>query len=314
VPTLSFIGSVNPVTYCGATPVFVDSVRDTWNLDPAAVERAVTRRTRAIIAVHLYGHPAHMEEILTIARRHGIRVIEDACEAHGGEYRGQKVGGLGTVGCFSFYANKIVTTGEGGMLVTNSRSIAENARLLRDHGMSRKRKYWHARIGFNYRMTNLQAALGVAQMKHIDQVIERKRRNAAIYHSLLKELPGLTLPQEAPWARHVYWLYTVLVEDRFKVSRKRIINEMALQGIETRPVFYPITSMPPYRSRRNQSFAVAERIAKKGLSLPSSPLLNRETIQEICSVIRQLSNGSGTLRRLPVREPIQRPALSLISG
>jgi perosamine synthetase len=285
VPTLSFIGSANPVTYCGATPVFVDSVPDTWNLDPAAVEKAVTRRTRAIIAVHLYGYPAHMDEILKIAHQHGIPVVEDACEAHGGEYRGQKVGSLGTIGCFSFYANKIVTTGEGGMLVTNSGSIAENARLLRDHGMSRKRKYWHAHIGFNYRMTNLQAALGVAQMERIEQVIERKRRNAAIYNSLLKELPGMILPQEAPWAKHVYWLYTVLIEDRFKISKKRVIEKLALQGIETRPVFYPITSMPPYRNGRSQRFSVAETVSKKGLSLPSSPLLQEDSIQRICAIL-----------------------------
>jgi perosamine synthetase len=289
VPTLSFIGTANPVTYCGATPVFVDSVPDTWNLDPAAVKRAITRRTRAIIVVHLYGHAAHMDEILALAHRHGIPVIEDACEAHGGEYRGRKVGSLGTVGCFSFYGNKIITTGEGGMVVTNNGAIAENARLLRDHGMSKKKKYWHAHIGFNYRMTNIQAALGVAQMKRIESVIERKRRNAAIYNSLLKELPGLVLPQEAPWARHVYWLYTILIEDRFKSSRTSVIKDLAAQGIETRPVFYPITSMPPYRNGGRQRFAVAEKISKEGLSLPSSPLLQEDCIRRICAVFASAS-------------------------
>jgi perosamine synthetase len=174
VPTLSFIATANVVTYCGAKPVFVDSLGDTWNLDPAAIEKAVTRRTRAIIVVHLFGHPAHMHEVCAIAAKHGLHVIEDACEAHGSEYRGARVGSLGTMGCFSFYGNKIITTGEGGMVVTDDESLADKARLLRDHGMSKTRKYWHAHVGFNYRMTNLQAALGVAQMERIKEVIDPK--------------------------------------------------------------------------------------------------------------------------------------------
>ena len=291
VPTLSFIATANPVTYCGAKPVFVDSLADTWNLDPAAVAKAVTRKTRAIIPVHLYGHPAHMDELLAIAHRHGLHVIEDACEAHGGEYRGAKVGSLGTIGCFSFYGNKIITTGEGGMLVTNDRSIAAQARLLRDHGMSKNKKYWHPQIGFNYRMTNLQAALGVAQMERIERVVVRKRRIARVYSSLLKDVQGITLPTEATWAKHVYWLYTVLIEDRFKISRSKLIQKLAERGIEARPTFYPITSMPPYRNNGNHKFSVAERISKRGLSLPSSPLLKKGRIREICAVFREIADG-----------------------
>jgi perosamine synthetase len=290
VPTLSFIATANPVIYCGATPVFVDSVPDTWNLDPSAVEKAVSRRTRAIIAVHLYGHAAHMDELLAVARRHRLNVIEDACEAHGGEYRGAKVGSLGTVGCFSFYGNKIITTGEGGMLITDNDAIAEKARLLRDHAMSTKRKYWHSQIGYNYRMTNMQAALGVAQMERIERVIVRKRRHAQLYNSLLAEVPGITVPSEATWARHVYWLYTVLVEDRYKLSRKKLMKALALRGIETRPTFYPISTMPPYRNG-NQRFSVAERISKRGLSLPSFPQLKEKTIREICRAIGELADG-----------------------
>jgi perosamine synthetase len=290
LPSLSFIGTANPVRYCGATPVFVDSLADTWNLDPSAVQKAVTRKTRAIIAVHLYGHPAHMDELLGIAKRHGLHVIEDACEAHGGEYRGAKVGGLGTIGCFSFYGNKIITTGEGGMLITDNGSIADKARLLRDHGMSKKRKYWHGQIGYNYRMTNLQAALGVAQMERIDRVLARKRRQARLYSSLLAGVPGITVPREASWARHVYWLYTILIEDRYGLSRKGLIKALALRGIETRPTFYPITSMPPYRNG-NRKFAVAERISKRGLSLPSFPLLKEDRIRKICGLIRKFAGG-----------------------
>jgi perosamine synthetase len=289
VPTLSFIATANPVTYCGAKPVFVDSLPDTWNLDPAKVKNAVTRKTRAIIAVHLYGHPASMDELMTIANKHGLHVIEDACEAHGGEYRGAKVGSLGAIGCFSFYGNKIITTGEGGMLVTNNRWVAERAQVLRDHGMSTKRKYWHAHIGFNYRMTNLQAALGVAQMERIEHVVERKRRNARIYNSLLEGVRGITLPREAPWAKHVYWLYTVLIDDRFKSSRSQVMKELSRRGIETRPVFYPITNMPPYRNGRPQRFSVAEKISRRGLSLPSSPLLKLDEIRRVCDVLRKLA-------------------------
>jgi perosamine synthetase len=288
VPTLSFVGTANPVVYCGATPVFVDSLADTWNLDPSAVAKAVTRRTRAIIVVHLYGHAAHMDEVLVIARRHGLHVIEDACEAHGGEYRGEKLGSLGTVGCFSFYANKIITTGEGGMLVTDDRAIAEKARLLRDHGMSAKRKYWHPQVGYNYRMTNLQAALGVAQMQRIEPVLARKRRQARLYSSLLGEIPGITLPQEAAWARHVYWLYTILVENEYELSRKELSKALAYHGVETRPTFFPISSMPPYRNGAGK-FTVAENISKKGLSLPSFPLLEDDQVRRICGLIEKLA-------------------------
>jgi len=291
VPTLSFIATANPVTFVGAKPIFADSNEETWNLDPGAVERAVTRRTRAIIVVHLYGHPAQMDEIFAIARKHRLHVIEDACQAHGGEYRGKKVGSLGTIGCFSFYGNKIITTGEGGLLVTNDLSVAENARMLRDHGMSRKKKYWHPEIGFSYRMTNLQAALGVAQLERIDQVIERKRKNAQLYNSLLGGVPGITLPPEASWARSVYWLYTVLIENKSMKRKNKLIDNLARHGIEARPVFYPISSMPPYRNGSNQRFPVAERISKNGLSLPSSPLLKADMIHRICHIFRQLIKG-----------------------
>lgn len=291
VPTLSFVATANTVAYVGATPVFVESDRETWNLDPAAVKRAVTSRTRAIIAVHSYGHPAEMDEILAIAKRHGLHVIEDACEAHGAEYRGRKVGSLGTIGCFSFYGNKIITTGEGGMLVTNNLSVAEKARILRDHGMSKKKKYWHPYIGFNYRMTNLQAALGVAQLERINQVIDLKRKNAALYNSLLKDIPGITPPPELPWAKSVFWLYTVLIKDSLKISRNTLMRELARRGFESRPAFCLISNMPPYRNGTPGKFPVAERIARTGLSLPSAPLLRANDIRRICKVIRELGNG-----------------------
>lgn len=291
VPTLSFIATANSVRYVGAQPVFVDSDSETWNLDPAAVKKAVTKKTRAIIAVHLYGHPAQMDEINAIAKRHSLYVIEDACEAHGAEYRGKRVGSLGTIGCFSFYGNKIITTGEGGMLVTDGRSIAEAAGMLRNHGTSKSRKYWHPQVGFNYRMTNLQAALGVAQLERIDEVIRLKRRNAQLYNSLLEGVPGIVLPPEAPWAKRVYWLHTILLEERSKIKRDRVIKELDRRGIETRPVFYPMSSMPPYRNGKDRRFPVAEQISRNGLSLPSSPLLKPDHIRRVCGVLRELSEG-----------------------
>ncbi len=177
------------------------------------------------------------------------------------------------------------------MLVTNNRSVADRARLLRDHGMSTKRKYWHAHSGFNYRMTNLQAAIGVAQMERIEQVIDRKRRNARIYSSRLEGVDGITLPQEAPWAKHVYWLYTVLIGGRFNFSRTRVMKELALRGIESRPVFYPISNMPQYRNGSLRRFPVAEKISRQGLSLPSSPLLKPDSIRRVCDVLRKLARN-----------------------
>jgi perosamine synthetase len=295
VPTLSFIASANVVAYTGAKVVFVDSDTGSWNLSPAAVEAAITKRTRAIIPVHLYGYPAEMDKILAIARQHGIAVVEDACEAHGAEFRGRRVGSLGTVGCFSFYGNKIVTTGEGGMLVTDNRSVAEKARMLRDHGMSQKKKYWHPRIGFNYRMTNLQAALGVAQMERIERIIQLKARNQQLYRSLLLGAPGVSFPPEAPWAKSVYWLHTIIIDkSRSTVSRALIIRELLRCGIDARPVFRPIHSMPPYRDGAQRRFPAAERLSRSGLSLPSSPLLKPEQIRRIAAIIKALAAAGGS--------------------
>lgn len=290
VPTLSFVATANAVRYVGARPVFVDSEPETWTLDPAAARRAITRRTRAIVVVHLYGHPAAMDEILALAARDGLPVVEDACQAHGSEYRGRRAGSLGTIGCFSFFANKLITTGEGGMLVTDRRDLADTARLLRDHGMSPTRRYWHPRVGFNYRMTNLQAALGVAQLDRLDALVARRRRNARQYAAALAGTPAVAPPPAAPWARPVPWLHTVLLRGASRRARDRVAAALARQGIETRPVFYPISALPPYRdgSRR---FPVAERLSREGLSLPSSPHLTAAQIARVCAALRAALDG-----------------------
>ncbi|MFQ5957249.1 MAG: DegT/DnrJ/EryC1/StrS family aminotransferase, partial [Candidatus Brocadiales bacterium] len=200
VSNLTNIATVYGVVYSGATPVLVDCERKTWNIDPAQIQDKITKRTRAIMVVHLYGHPVDMTPVLNIARKHGLYLIEDAAESHGAEYRGKRVGCLGDIGCFSFYANKIITTGEGGMVVTKNRDIYERAQLLKNLAFSRKRRFFHYHIGFNYRMTNIQAAMGLAQLERIGEILKKKIYNAQVYNSLLDGTDGIVLPPSEPWA------------------------------------------------------------------------------------------------------------------
>lgn len=283
VPTLTFIATVNAVKYVGAKPVFADSEKSNWCIDPQEIEKKITRRTRAIIIVHLYGHPADMDPILKIAHKYNLYVIEDAAEAHGAEYKGRKVGSIGGIGVFSFYGNKIITTGEGGMLVSNNKDIARKARLFKNHGMGHKKKYWHKVIGYNYRMTNLQAALGLAQLRKIKRSITRKREVAASYSHALSNIKGITLPKEAPWAKSVFWMYCILVEDNFGITKNALMQRLKTSAIETRPIFYPIHKMPPYRNKRR--FPVAEALSQKGICLPSSVTLKKDDIERIVRVI-----------------------------
>ena len=286
IPSLTFIATANAVTFTGATPIFVDSEPETWNIDVNNIELAVSGKTKAIIPVHLYGHPANMMHILDIARKYNLAVIEDAAEAQGALYKGQKVGSLGDLGVFSFYGNKIITTGEGGMIVTDNEDLAGKVRILRDHGMNPKRRYWHSMIGYNYRMTNIQAALGVAQMERIDQIVEQKRRNAALYKKSLQDIPGITPPPEASWAKNIYWLYSILVdEEKFGMSSQKLGEQLKKTGIETRPIFPPVHKQPIYNT--GQSLPVCEGISCRGLSLPSSVNLNRD---EIKSVTRKIGS------------------------
>ncbi len=285
VPSLTFVATANAVVYTGARPVFVDSEPSTWNMDPRAVKAALTPRTKAIIPVHVYGHPVDMDPILDIAMEHNLWVIEDAAEAHGAEYKGRKVGSLGHISCFSFYGNKIITTGEGGMLLTDDDELAERARFLKDHAMSKDKRYWHPEVGFNYRMTNIQAALGVAQLERIEEFIRIRRDNARRYNTLLEGVEGLTLPPEADWAFNVYWMYSVLVEDQYGISRDELMVRLRERGIDSRPFFYPIHTMPPYRT--GQRLPVAEELARKGINLPSASTLTADQIEMICQVLRE---------------------------
>lgn len=282
VPSLDFISVANAVTYVGAEPVFVDSHPSYWCMDPSKIP--VDKKTKAIIAVHIYGHPCDMDAITTLAKQQNLHLIEDCAEAHGAEYRGKKVGTFGEISCFSFYGNKIITTGEGGMCLTDNEELAEKMRILRDHGMNPKKRYWHDIIGFNYRMTNLQAALGVAQLKKINELINKRREIAHTYNQLLSNLPDVKLPPEMPWAKNVYWLYSILVDSKI---RDNIINHLEMVGIESRPFFYPTNLMPPYR-KSGLSFPVAEDLSSRGINLPSGSGLTLDQIKYVSESITRL--------------------------
>jgi perosamine synthetase len=289
VPTLTFIATANVVTFTGAKPVFVDSHPDYWCMDPNKIEESITPRTKGIIPVHLYGHPCDMDLINAIARSHKLWVVEDAAEAHGAEYKGRRVGAFSDIACFSFYGNKIITTGEGGMCLTDSEELAAKLQILRDHGQNPNRRYWHDIIGFNYRMTNLQAAVGVAQVKKIDTLIERKRQLAKWYAEALEALhrkAGLTLPSEMPWAKNVYWMYSILLSEKFGLTRDEVAAKLGERGIETRPLFYPLHIMPPYQNCG--TFPISEDLSRKGLTLPCGFNIGKAQVTEICEHISAL--------------------------
>jgi len=286
IPTFTMIATANAVTYTGAKPVLVDSEPSTWNIDVNKIEEKVTKKTKVVIAMHTYGHPVNMDPLIDLAEDHGLYIVEDSAEAHGAEFKGKKAGSLGDMGCFSFYANKIITTGEGGMIVTSNAELAEKASMLRDQAFEKKRRFWHRYIGFNYRLTNLQAAVGLAQMGKIDQFVGIRRRNAHMYNSLLKNIKGITLPPEANWAKNVYWMYSILIEKSFGISRDELMRRLEENGVETRPFFHPIHVQPIYhKSYRGDTYPVADELSQKGVNLPSGNTLEKEQIEYVVDAI-----------------------------
>jgi len=288
LPTFTFVATANSVAYTGAKVVLVDVSDDTWTIDPHRIDAAITRKTKAIIAVHLYGHPCDMDPILEMARRHRIRVIEDAAEAHGAKYKGKRVGALGDAGCLSFYGNKVITTGEGGMVLTNDAAIDERIRFLRDHSMHKKKRYYHPEIGYNYRMTNMQAAVGCAQMKRLTAVLSAKRKLAKMYSQRLRQIEGIRLPPEQSWARNIFWMYTIVVEPSFGATSVELAKRLDSDGVDTRRAFVPMHLLPMYPTRKR--FPVSERISQNALSLPSAPNLVEDDIDYICERIRRAGN------------------------
>ena len=288
VPSLTFVATANAVRYAGAKPVFVDSDPYYWCLDPDKLEAKITRSTKGIIPVHLYGHPCDMDAIADCARTHNLHVIEDAAQAHGAEYKDRMVGSFGEIACFSFYGNKMITTGEGGMCLTSSQELAERMKLLRDHAMNPTKRYWHDLIGFNYRMTNMQAGVGVAQLGKLEHFVAKKRAIARWYEEELGELARkgrIRLHPEAAWAKGTYWMYSIVAEDGF-VSRDELARRLEEVGVETRPFFYPIHTLPPYRD--GESLPVSEEVAARGINLPSSVNLTREDVEMIASQIESM--------------------------
>lgn len=299
LPTFTMIASAYAVLYTGARPVFVDSEPETWNMDVSKIEERITKRTKAIMPVHIYGHPVDMGPVIKLAKKYKLFVIEDAAEAHGAEYRGKRCGSLSDIACFSFYANKIITTGEGGMVVTNNKVLAKKAALLKDLAHSPDKRFLHTELGYNYRMTNMQAAIGLAQLKKAKGLISKKRETAAHYNQYLSGIPGLRLPVEQGWAKSVYWMYGLLVEDSFGLSRNRLRGELFKQGIETRTFFVPMHEQPVIKrlshDETKRKYPVAEYISKRGLYLPSGLAITKSQIIYTCkklAIIRKMSKGS----------------------
>ncbi|MGD2183144.1 DegT/DnrJ/EryC1/StrS family aminotransferase [Lusitaniella coriacea] len=284
VPDLTFIATANAVTYTGAKPIFVDIEEESLGIDPNKLESAITPNTKAIIPVHLYGHPANMDAINTIAKKHNLIVIEDAAEAHGAEFKGQKIGSLGHCGVFSFYGNKLITCGEGGMITTDDKEFYLKVKHLRDHAMSSTKRYWHDEVGYNYRITNLQAALGMAQLERIDNIIARKQEIFQHYSHRLSQIPGVKLNCNAQWAFNVFWLVCLEVEGFTEKERDAFIAALKKYGIDSRPYFYPMSDMPMYSNNTTHT-PVAHKVAGRGINLPSYFDLRDRAIDYICDTI-----------------------------
>ena len=287
VPSFTYIATANAVRYCGGTPVFADCLPDTWNIDPKDVERKITSRTKAIIPVHIYGNPCDMDSIMEIAKKYKLYVLEDAAECHGALYDGKKAGTIGDIGTFSFFGNKIITTGEGGMIVTNNDEFAEKMRLLKGQGMDPTRRYWFNVIGYNYRMTNIEAAIGLAQLENIDTHISNRKKVAEWYKEALSPLNEfINFQSITPKSENVWWMFSISLTDKSKITRDELISKLHEDGIETRPLFYPMHIMPPYFDK-DAKCPISEKVAANGINLPTHSMLSRDDIFFICNKIKK---------------------------
>jgi perosamine synthetase len=297
MPSFTIISCALAVVENGGVPVLVDCDPETWCMDADQVENKITARTRAIMPVHIYGHPVDMDPLLDIAARHGLAVIEDAAEAHGAEYLSSRAsnnptwrrcGSFGTLSCFSFYANKLITTGEGGMVVTDDAALAAKARSLRNLCFQPERRFYHENLGFNFRLTNLQAALGLAQLERMDDIVARKRQMGKQYTRRLRELRQLQLPIEKPWARNVYWMYGTVIAEETGMDALQFAHKLRERGVETRPFFLGMHEQPVFRNRGlfvNEHYPVCERLARQGLYLPSGVALTPDQLTKVCDAV-----------------------------
>jgi perosamine synthetase len=296
MPTFTIISCAWPIVLAGGVPVLVDSDPTSWTMNVDQVAARVTPRTRAIMPVHIYGHPVDMDPILGLADRFGLAVIEDAAEAHGAEYRGQagqwrRCGSFGTISTFSFYANKLVTTGEGGMLLTDDPTLAERAGRLRNLGFVPERRFFHTERGYNYRLTNMQAALGVAQVARMDEIVARKRWLGDAYGRALADLTaaGVQLATVEPWARSVYWMYGLVLDERLGIDAVEFAGRLRTRGVDTRPFFLGMHEQPVLREQGlfvDECYPVAERLARQGLYLPSGLGLTESQLDQVCEAVR----------------------------
>ncbi len=290
LPAFTIISCAQAITRCGGIPVLVDSDPLTWQMDVRQVEAKITPRTRAIMAVHIYGHPADMDPLIDLAAQHRLTIIEDAAEAHGAEYKGRKCGGLGDISVFSFYANKLITTGEGGMVLTRSYELADKARSQRNLCFQKSRRFLHDAIGDNLRLTNLQAALGVGQMERIEQIVERKRAIARAYSERLGSVAGIALPVEELWARNVYWVYGFVLNESTGINAAELAQRLSERGVETRPFFLGMHEQPVFRRMGlfdNEKYPVAEWLARQGLYLPTGLGITRAEIDHVSAAVQE---------------------------
>ncbi len=289
MPTFTIISCAQAVIYNGGVPVLVDIDPLNWQMNVTQIESKITDRTKAIMVVHIYGHPADMDPILEIASRYNLKVIEDAAEAHGAEYKGRRCGGLGDISVFSFYANKLITTGEGGMVLLKDAGFAERARALRNLCFQSRQRFLHDQMGYNFRLTNLQASLALRQIVRIDSIIARKREIAYKYTQSLKGLP-LQLPIEESWARSVYWVYGIVLDDKLGLTAKEVMHRLHEKGVESRPFFLGMHEQPVFKKMglfKGETYPVAERLARQGLYLPNGLNIRDSEISYVCECVRE---------------------------
>lgn len=285
IPDLTFAATINTVLHANATPVIVDVEENSWCIDPKEIEKAITSKTKAIIPVHIYGQACDMDAIMKIAKKYNLKVIEDCAEAHGAMYDGKKVGSFGDIGCFSFFGNKVITTGEGGMCTTNSLELNENMRVLRDHGMSKTKRYWHDVVGYNYRMTNLQAAIGLAQLERIEDIHKNRRKYEDNYKEILNS-KDFTFQKNCENRRRITWLVSILLDEN--INKEDYLNQLKENGIDARPFFYPLSDMDIYKSYCNTPTPVTKMLSKRGFNLPTYESL--KSLEEIRKCLRELKN------------------------
>ena len=294
LPTFTIISCVAQIVRCGAIPVLVDSDPDTWNMDVTKIEAKITKRTKAIMVVHIYGLPVDMSPILVIAERYGLKIIEDAAEMHGQTYNGKPCGSFGDISTFSFYPNKHITTGEGGMIVTDDDELAETCRSLRNLCFQPDKRFIHERLGWNIRMTNMQAALGLAQLERLDEFVLRKRNMGLKYNQLFANLSDVQLPlAQTVYAKNIYWVYGLVLAESSGLDSKEVMKNLASKGVGSRPFFYPMHQQPVLRGMglfKNEYYPVAERLYRQGFYIPSGMALNDVEIKYCADAVHEVIN------------------------